>query len=126
VTDSASLDTGTLNSWGLNFTLPGSLSPVDDTALPAVTLLRHNVPNPFNPATTIAFSLASGGKTRLSIFDVRGMLVRRLVDETLAAGEHAVRWDGRDGAGRAVGSGTYLYRLETPDVTQEHKMLLVR
>ena len=126
VSDNVGSDTGTLNAWGLNFTLPGYVSPVVDGALPQVTRLHPNVPNPFNPSTLIAFDLAKDGKTRLSIFDVRGMLVRRLLDEDLPAGPHAVRWDGRDGAGRSVSSGTYLYRLQSGDVQQERKMLLVR
>ena len=89
-------------------------------------VLYANVPNPFNPATTISFSLAGPTKTQLSIFDVRGMLVRKLLDRELPAGEHSLRWDGRDGSGRSVSSGAYLYRLQAGDVTQERKMLLVR
>jgi len=126
VSDSAGSDTGVLESWGLHFTIPGVVSAVGDGGPPSVTRLYPNVPNPFNPQTEIVFELARAGNTRLSIFDVRGMLVTRLLDEELAAGSHRVRWDGRDGAGRGVGSGTYLYRLESGEVVAERKMLLVR
>jgi hypothetical protein len=81
-------------------------------ATPRRLALAQNQPNPFNPATTISFSLPADGPVALAVYDVRGALVRGLVDDRLAAGEHAVTWDGRDGRGMAVPSGIYLYRLD--------------
>ncbi len=117
---------GTLNSWGLHFTLVRYVTPAGDGTLPRLTKLGPNVPNPFNPRTEISFALAHSGQTRLSIFDVRGMLIRRLLDEDLPAGPHTVVWDGTDQSGQAASSGTYLYRLESGPVVQARKMLLVR
>ena len=91
-----------------------------------VTRLNPNVPNPFNPMTKISFDLAHSGAVRLGIYDLRGLMVRRLVTENLAAGSHTVRWDGTDDGGRSVSSGVYLYRLESPSGVQERKMVLVR
>jgi hypothetical protein len=126
VIDNIPGNAGILNSWGMNFTLVRYVTPVRED-LPAVaTRLGPNVPNPFNPRTEISFALARGGQTRLAIFDVRGMLVRQLIDEDLSAGPHTVVWDGLDRTGRAVGSGTYIYRLESGPVTESRKMLLVR
>jgi len=88
VIDSVPGNTGTLNSWGLHFTLVRYVTPVRDGTTPRVTMLGPNVPNPFNPRTEISFDLVRSGQTRLSIFDVRGMLVRRLLDENLPAGTH--------------------------------------
>ncbi|MEN8006395.1 MAG: S8 family serine peptidase [Candidatus Krumholzibacteriota bacterium] len=119
-------NTGTLNSWGLHFTLVRYVTPVDDGVLPRATVLGSNVPNPFNPRTEISFDLARSGQTRLSIFDVRGMLVRKLLDEDLPSGSHTAVWDGNDRFGKAVGSGTYLYRLESGPVAETRKMLLIR
>jgi subtilisin family serine protease/subtilisin-like proprotein convertase family protein len=119
-------NTGILNSWGLHFTLIRYVTPVEDGAAPRVTKLGPNVPNPFNPRTEISFDLLRTGQTRLSIFDVRGMLVRRLLDENLPAGPHTAVWDGKNGSGRAVSSGTYFYRLESGPVVQVRKMLLIR
>jgi serine protease AprX len=117
---------GTLKSWGLNLlaTVDGA-SAVDDNT-PAVTRLVGNSPNPFNPRTTISFELAQAGKARLNVFDTRGRLVRRLVDQGMAAGPHSVIWDGLDSSGRAAASGTYFYRLEAPELAQVGKMLLLR
>ncbi len=103
------------------------LSGVGD-AIPAVTRLEGAYPNPFNPRTAINFSLARSGHVRLRIFDVRGRLVRALVDADLPAGSyrHTYMWDGTDEAGRAVTSGTYFYRLETGGFTDTGKMLLLK
>lgn len=102
------------------------VSAVGDDGLPALTQLLANVPNPFNPQTTISFNLARSGPVSLQIFDVRGQLVRTLLDTDLGPGTHAVVWDGRDRSGRSVGSGTYLSRLRADDSIQQQKMQLVR
>ncbi|MCI0452265.1 MAG: T9SS type A sorting domain-containing protein [Candidatus Latescibacteria bacterium] len=100
-------------------------TPVADA--PATgTRLAQNVPNPFNPTTTIPFSLAARGPATVSVFDTSGRLVRTLVDETRAAGDHVVRWDGRDARGRSVASGVYFYRLVAGSVTESKKMVLLK
>ncbi len=73
--------------------------------------LAQNHPNPFNPTTTIRFSVPDAGRVRLAVYNVAGQLVRTLIDEWLSVGEHAAIWDGRDELGRSVASGVYLYRL---------------
>ncbi len=94
---------------------------------PAAALqLDQNVPNPFNPTTTIRFVLPAPGEVRLDVFDVRGSRVATLVDERLDAGAHAATWNGRDGAGRAVASGAYFYRLRAAGRVVTRKMLLVK
>lgn len=126
VSDAVSSDEGQLTMWGLNFSLPAPVSATDDGGLPRVTRLLGNVPNPFNPLTEISFDLARAGRAQLDIFDLRGRLVTRLVDEVLPAGTHTCRWEGRDAKGHAVSSGAYLYRLRQGGVVQDRKMLLVR
>lgn len=77
----------------------------------AETVLRQNLPNPFNPETILPFELADVGHVRLTIYTILGQEIRTLVDEVRSAGRHRIRWDGRDRRGRQVGSGIYLYRL---------------
>ncbi len=125
VVDDASSDSGTLNVWGIHLQVPVIPTSVGDQ-VPMVTRLAGNAPNPFNPQTVIAYDLARTGPVRLDIFDLRGRLVRRLVDESVAAGRHQVRWDGRDGGGREMASGVYLCRLHAGSAPQLHKMTLVR
>lgn len=94
--------------------------------LPATARLLPNYPNPFNPATTIAFELPSDRPVRLTIYGVDGRRIRTLVDGRRTAGMHEVRWDGTDEVGGAVPSGTYLYRLESGSTVTARRMVLVR
>ena len=85
-------------------------------------------PNPFNPRTTIGFTLVRTGRVELAVYDLAGRLVRRLLDERLEAGAHAraAAWDGRDGQGRELPSGTYVLRLAgdgVPAVTRKVTLL---
>jgi len=93
---------------------------------PRVFTLHQNAPNPFNPATSISFSLSEGRNTSLVVYDALGRTVRTLVNGSLQAGRHTVRWDGRDDTDAAVSSGMYLYRLTAGGVTETRRMTLVR
>ena len=95
-------------------------------ALPAGFALRQNYPNPFNPTTRIQYQLAESGEVRLTVFNLVGQTVRRLVGERQQAGIHAIEWDGRSDAGEQMESGVYLYRLETPGFSQTRKMVMVQ
>jgi len=91
-----------------------------------VNVLAQNFPNPFNPATRIAFSLEEAGRTRLDIFDAAGRLVRTLVDGNLPAARHEVSWNGMDRAGRPVSSGVYFYSITADGFRDTKKMILLR
>jgi len=88
---------------------------VDVPAAPDAGLRLAAAPNPFNPATEIRFALPAGGPApySLAVYDLRGQRVRLLAAGELPAGEHAVRWDGADDAGRPVASGGYVCVLES-------------
>jgi hypothetical protein len=88
--------------------------------------LHSNVPNPFNPTTTIRFELATAGPARLVVYDVGGRRVRTLVEAGLGAGPHEAIWDGRDAAGHAVASGLYWARLESAGQSAVRRLALVR
>jgi photosystem II stability/assembly factor-like uncharacterized protein len=94
--------------------------------LPAVARLAQNRPNPFNPRTSIAFSVPVASHARLSIHDLRGRRVRTLLDTEVAAGPHTVTWDGRDDGGRGLPSAVYLCRLETGGRVEAIRMVLAR
>ncbi|MFN8180101.1 MAG: C25 family cysteine peptidase [bacterium] len=74
--------------------------------------MPQNEPNPFGTGTTIRYSLPKDGKVLLRIYNVGGQLVRTLIDEDVAAGAHAITWDGRDGQGARLSTGVYFYRLD--------------
>ncbi len=98
-------------------------------AVPAAALRSGWVgsfPNPFNPATTLAFTLAAPGAVTLDILAVDGRRLARLVDEALPAGRHERVWDGRDGEGRAQASGVYLAQLRWSGGAESRRLLLLK
>ncbi len=97
---------------------------VDDLA-PAFAI-AGNYPNPFNPQTSIKFSLDGTAATSLDVFNVSGRKVRTLLNHVLDAGEHTVLFDGRDDAGRELASGTYLAKLSSGDQVTTHKLVLAK
>jgi flagellar hook assembly protein FlgD len=94
--------------------------------LPGACRLVAAWPNPFNPATTLAFELDAAGPVRLTIHDVAGRRVRKLVDGARTAGRHDVRWDGRDDAGQTVAAGVYLARVVAAGGLDYRKLVLVK
>ncbi|MBN2354525.1 T9SS type A sorting domain-containing protein [candidate division KSB1 bacterium] len=95
-------------------------------AQPLEYSLQQNFPNPFNPVTSIRFIVGESGLTRLSVFDLRGRLVRLLVDRHLQTGQHEIAFDGMDERGMPLPSGTYHYRLQADGFQQTRRMQLLR
>ncbi len=88
--------------------------------------IEGNYPNPFNPATTIRYHLPASGVVKISIFDLSGRLIRTLMNQNQEAGNHTIRWEGKDDFGREAASGMYFARLESGNVVKTHKMVLLR
>ncbi|MFH1680563.1 MAG: FlgD immunoglobulin-like domain containing protein [Candidatus Eisenbacteria bacterium] len=99
---------------------------VTPAAAPGVFRGPSAAPNPFNPSTTLAFSLPADGDAGLAIYDVRGRRVRTLAAGFLSGGEQSAVWDGRDDEGRDVPSGVYLARLCFGNEVAARKLVLVR
>jgi len=94
---------------------------------PAMPALHQNVPNPFNPTTTIAYDVPSAGaRVSIRVYDTAGRLVRTLVDRQEAAGAHDVTWDGRDEFGSAVASGVYFYKMTAGSFVESRRMVLLK
>ena len=102
------------------------ITGVEGEPVPMVNTLHQNHPNPFNPSTTISFSLHDRGTVSLTVYDVSGRFVHMLVDDVMDAGPHEVTWDGRDRVGRTVASGVYFYRLSAGEFIETKKMVLLR
>ncbi len=131
VSDHAAQDTGVLHSWGINddqgWECENVITAVAPDRLPTQFGLAQNHPNPFNPATIIAFAVpADAGVVSLRIFDTSGRLVRTLHDGALAPGHYSRTWQGRDNGGRRVASGTYFYRLTGKDFSESRKMIVIQ
>ena len=97
---------------------------------PLAFSLDANYPNPFNPETTIRYQLAEGSRVSLSVYNLLGEEVKRLVDENQPAGAYSVRWDGRDTYGKQVSGGIYIYKIEAVGslgrFVQSRKMILMK
>ena len=94
----------------------------------AIVELAQNSPNPFNPSTTISFTVG-GGQTlhaRLAVYDIRGAVVSTLLDELVEPGTRRIEWNGRDGHGRQLASGVYFLRLSAGEQSRVRKMILLK
>ncbi len=108
----------------LRMTLNGE---VETSQAPSYTFsLDANYPNPFNPTTTISFSIPKDDKVELKVYNIKGQLVKTLVNDHLEAGRHKAVWDGDNKYGKSVSSGIYLYRLESCGKSKAQKMLLLK
>jgi hypothetical protein len=103
-----------------------SVAEVNSASVPGAAVLHQNVPNPFNPSTTIHYELPTDADVTVQIFDVSGRLVRTLVQSRQIAGSRSVLWDGRDNRGQLATSGVYFVRLRTRDFAQTRKMVLIK
>ncbi len=129
---------GNIASERFNFTVdPMSLAnavlnvTLDDIGAPKQSLLLQNYPNPFNPETWIPYRLSEDSQVFVSIYDMKGILIRTLSLGYQSAGfyqdqERAAYWDGRNDLGEPVASGVYFYQLVTSDFQQTRRMLIVK
>ena len=117
-------------SYGLTYRLDGHWHELDETRVqltpPTAVRLSGAAPNPFNPATRIAFVLDRKEDVRLEVYDLAGRRVATLAAEWFTAGSHAVTWRGCDDSGRALPSGAYVVRLVTGSAVRSQKVMLAR
>jgi len=90
------------------------------------TVLYQNIPNPFNPETSIRFNIVNPGQVSLEIFNLKGQLIKTLVNDVLPAGEHNFIWNGKDKDEKNVASGVYLYTLKTQNSSIQKKAILLK
>ncbi|MCB5286232.1 MAG: C25 family cysteine peptidase [Candidatus Cloacimonetes bacterium] len=109
-------------------TIPIHLIGVANSDLinPAVTALKGNFPNPFNPSTSIRFSLKDASPVLINIYNLKGQLVKSLLKSELSSGNHQITWNGKDDRGAPVASGIYLYRMESNNFKATNKMMLMK
>jgi fibronectin type 3 domain-containing protein len=102
-------------------------SPVANVTVGRLAVsLSQNFPNPFNPQTTIEYTVSSQTTVSIEIFDASGALVARLDEGQREPGTYRAEWAGRDAAGRPVSSGIYFYRLAGVRGVDTHKMVLLK
>jgi hypothetical protein len=101
------------------------ISPNEDLLnVPGMALT--NYPNPFKPNTTIAFQLKEAGETSLTVYNIKGQLVKSLLNKPMSSGAHSLAWDGRDNDGKLCSSGIYYMRLNCGTQMQMRKLLILK
>ena len=88
--------------------------------------LNQNYPNPFNPVTTIEYSIANDSHVNLSVYNVKGQLIRTLVNEFKKSNNYKVIWDGKNDRDHDVTSGVYFYRIKANEFIQTRKLVILR
>jgi hypothetical protein len=100
--------------------------PVTVRTRALVLSLSQNRPNPFNPATTIEFTIPERDHVVLTVYNVAGQRVVTLVDQVMTEGHKGITWDGSNSQGSAVSTGVYFYRLQTGGKTLTRKMVVLK
>ena len=86
-----------------------------------------NYPNPFNPETTINFALLESSKVKIDVFNMKGQLIRKLVNQDMESGQHNVTWDGKNNSGTYSSSGIYLFKITLENKLEYiHRSLLIK
>jgi hypothetical protein len=98
----------------------------DETVLPQQFSLEANYPNPFNPSTTIRFTLDQTEDVNLTVYNTSGQVVKSLVNGSVSAGQHEVKWNATDISGNTVASGIYLYTLRAGNKTETRRMIFLK
>ena len=106
--------------------ITGATDGDDPTAPVVVTSLNTNYPNPFNPSTTISYSVKDALPVTIEIYNVKGQLVKTLINEQKAAGTHTVVWNGTDNSNRPVSSGVYYYKMNAGKYSSTKKMIMMK
>ncbi len=121
---------GPKDIYAQNVNLDGSLGPqligIEGNLHPEVGSNLHNYPNPFNPSTTISFSVSTPEHVTLGIFNIKGQLVKTLVNEIRETGNYTAIWNGKDDSGKFVSSGVYFYKMKASDYQETKKMILMK
>ena len=97
-----------------------------EISIPQEITLYQNYPNPFNPVTTISYDLPQDSYVVLSIYDMKGSLVKNLVNEIRTAGMQSIQWNATNNIGLTVSAGVYLYSIEAGEFSQTKKMILLK
>ena len=112
-------------SWDIFVAKLNNTLSVENEIIPTRVVLS-NYPNPFNPETTIEYTLKDPGNICLEIYNIRGQKVKTLVKDKLEAGKHTVIWIGKNDNNKPVSSGIYLYKLESGNFEKSKKMILMK
>ncbi|HQC07811.1 MAG TPA: FlgD immunoglobulin-like domain containing protein, partial [Candidatus Cloacimonas acidaminovorans] len=113
-------------SYSAVYTVQVTTGGVTNPIIPKITALLNPFPNPFNPDVTIPFDLAVDGNVTLKIYNLKGQLIKNLLNENCKANSYRILWDGKDNEGHTVSTGTYIIRMNAPNYQASHKISLIK
>ena len=103
-----------------------STEPENQALIPEACILKQNYPNPFNPVTEIPFEIIDEGQASLTVYNLKGEQIRTIFKRILEPGKHTYVWDGKNDFGEKVGSGMYVYVLQSGSVKLMKKMIFMK
>jgi hypothetical protein len=102
------------------------LKSESNALVPNVYALHQNYPNPFNPTTTIKYDIPKDTHILINIFDLKGRLVKTLIDEYQISGFKTIKWDATNKTGQQIAAGMYIYRIKAGNYSETKKMVLLK
>ena len=108
------------------FNVTGVLSSDDKPRIVDKFALHQNYPNPFNPLTTLRYDIPDDGFVNIAIYDLKGKMVKKLVNSFRSAGDQSVQWNATNTQGEPVSAGIYLYEIQSREFRQTKKMVLLK
>jgi len=106
---------------------PTNITHVNEGVIPFEASLISNYPNPFNPKTNISYNLQEAGYITIEVFNMKGQIIRTLVDQYKEAGTQSVEWNGLDDDNNSVSSGIYFYNMKAGgEYKSTRKMILLK
>ena len=98
----------------------------EDMLSPEIFALHQNYPNPFNPETNISYDLSKDGAVSITVYDMRGTLVKTLINGFQSSGYKSVQWNATNNQSEPVSAGVYLYKIQAGDFVDTKKMILLK
>ena len=98
----------------------------DQFSIPTEFALRQNYPNPFNPVTTLRYDIPENSHVTITIYDMLGRNIKKLINQTQDAGYKSVIWDATNDYGKPVSAGIYLYQIQAGEYISTKKMVLLK
>ncbi len=114
------------STWGESFFKQRNSDDYVSNTVPEEYGLIQNHPNPFNPVTMIRYSLPKDSHVRINVYNLRGQLVKTLINQTQLAGFHTVSWNIKDNSREEIAAGIYLYQIVTPEFTDTKKLVVMK
>jgi len=122
----SSLTTPTMYDYSASFNISDPIGNNDPNVTPLLTALQGNFPNPFSHETEIRYSIKSAGYVSLGIYDVKGRLVKQLLNTKSAVGSFSTMWDGTDDSGQPVAKGIYYVKMTTDAYRTSKKIVFMK